>query len=142
MRAQHPGAGGGLPAQLNKGRGHALTWRGLNPPELQLELSRLRRWATGILPPLPADDPVLEDRADGVEPAPPYKPGRAAVVSGLDVHRFAVHPAAVRPAHDALPARAARRPATWIETMFTRTSMQIFLSNCAWNAHKCRWRSA
>jgi hypothetical protein len=110
----------------------------------------------GVLPPLPVDDPVLEDRADGVQSAPPHEPDRAAVVSGLDVHRLVVH--RVIPLASGLSANSLRTspfPFTapsslvactslpgpdgaavrWLarecrrasfEYMFTRTSMQIF----------------
>ena len=68
--AQGPGVGGGVTAQLvDRGR-NALTRRGLDPPELQLGPTG---FGLGILPPLPVDDPVLEDGADGVQPAPLHR---------------------------------------------------------------------
>src|SRR5690348_14951328 len=104
--AQGPGVGGGITAQLVDPGRHARARCRLDPPELKLGPAGL---GLGILPPLPVDDPVLEDGADGVQPALPYEPGRPAVVPGLDAHRLAVHHA-----HGVFPARLARGSAAFI----------------------------
>src|SRR5271166_2315372 len=67
-----------------------------------------------VPPGFPADDPVLEDRADGVQPASPDEPGGPAVVPGLNGHRLAVHRAHAATVLPAPPRRASRRPASWI----------------------------
>ena len=93
--AQSPGIGGGFPAQFADARRRARPRRGLDPPELQVRLPGL---GPGILHPFPADDPVLQDCVDGVQPGSPDEPGRAAVVPGLNVNGLAVHPVHALPA--------------------------------------------
>jgi hypothetical protein len=91
--AQGPGAGGDGPAQLEHAGRQALSRRRLDPPELKLGL----RWFgsgvsrdSGFTPPLAVDDPVLENRAHGVQPSPPDEPDGPAVIPGPDVDRLAV----------------------------------------------------
>src|SRR6202011_452150 len=93
-----PDAGGGFPAQFVHPGRHALARSRLDPPELQLGLPGLPGlpgfgpFTAGIPPPLPVDDPVLEDRVDAVRPASPHEPGRPAVGPGLNLDRLAVNP--------------------------------------------------
>ena len=57
---QSPGIDGGFPAQFVDACRRARPRCGLDPPELQFRLPGL---GPGLLPLLPVDDPVLEDRA-------------------------------------------------------------------------------
>src|SRR5712692_10257029 len=120
VQAEGPGAGGGVAAQFVDAGGHALAGSRLDAPELQLGLARAGFGIRGVAlvpPPLPVDDPVLEDRADGAQPASPDEPERPAVRTGLNLDRLAVHPVhAVPPSarHEVLitwAAREAGRPA-------------------------------
>ena len=93
-----PGAGSRrrwrVPAQFVYPGRHALTGRCLDPPEFEFRLAWL---GPGISPPFPVDHPVLQDRADGVQPASPHEPGGPAVLPGLNLYRLAVHPVHVLP---------------------------------------------
>ncbi len=93
-QAQGPGTGGGVPAQFIYPGCHALTGRCLDPPEFEFRLAWL---GPGVSPPLPVDHPVLQDRADGVQPASPNEPGRPAILPSLNLYRLAVHPIHVLP---------------------------------------------
>ena len=100
--AHGPGGRGGLPAQLVHAGVHARARRRLDPPEFQLGPPGFAGLA-GIPPPFPVGDPVLQDRLDGIAPAPPREPDRPAVRPGVNLDRLAVHPV-----HAVPPSR--RRP--------------------------------
>jgi len=129
--AQGPGVGSGFPAKLVDPRRHARSRRRLDPPELKLgphPLTPGRPLAPfpggpGGSPPLPVDDPVLEDRAHGVQPASPHEPGGPAVFPGPDADRLAVHLAHQASRLVSVPASA------MIEYKFIRTRMQIIFAS-------------